>query len=356
MLIVIFAGPVVIRLVYHRDKANLAQKAKILAQLRNISVISVESITTTLSLGHCKETTPEEVSSEETDDKFTVFVSRTSGTSGSPQICKELSRLLDIDMMRLFLCITQTVEVVRVLFGFGGIEEIPKDDPDDDQDLTWLQAILNPNVPVVPTPVTVAIPEEERPPSPAAPPSPPLQPPSPSALVVQDTRQFPPLGTLGPRTPRQRSETKSTSYSASPVNGRGPANGRQRHRSSQSSVGVSERSQFLGGSPSPFNASALAGQAQVFMQPAAPLLAQMGNARDMSRLAAQTKAFFNGNPMVPGAPGNPLGPPIGNFNVPPMGNDDTDQVGIMGEHYVRFRFFFFILSLSPSLQSTAFIQ
>jgi hypothetical protein len=323
----IFAG---IRLVHHNDKAGLPQQARVLSNLRQITVSSVESITTTLSLGPCKETTQEDVSFEETDGKFTVFVSRTGGTSGKsvdPQICKELSRLLDVDMMSLFTCISNTVEVVRDIFGINGIEEIPEDDDDDDR--SWLQAILHPNLPVIPAPVAVVVPE--RPPSPALPPSPQLQPPSPTALSVHDA--FPPLGTLGPRTtPRQRADTQSSGYSASPANGRG--HGRQRNRSAQSSVGLSEHSQFL--QHSPFNAAQ-----QGLQLPVVPLaLPGTGAARDVGRLAAQAQAFLNvnnGNQMVSGGPlgGNPVWPPFGNFNVPPRATDGTDLVGVMGEHYVR---------------------
>jgi hypothetical protein len=333
----IFAG---IRLVYHNDKAGLPQQARVLAKLGQINVISVESITTTLSLGPCKETTPEDVSFEETDDKFTVFVSRTGGTSGksvNPHICKELSRLLGVDMMSLFTCISNNVEVVRDIFGIDGIEEIPEDDDDDGHDRSWLQAILHPNLPVIPTPVAAAVVVPERPPSPASPPSPLLQPPSPSALSVHDARQFPPLGTRGPRTtPRQRADTQSSGYSASPANGRGGGHGRQRNRSAQSSVGLSEHSQFLQRSRSPFNAG--------LQPPAAPLglPGTAGNAaRDMGRLAAQAQAFLNvnnGNQMVSGGAalgGNPVWPPFGNFNFPPTATDDTDLVGVMGEHYVR---------------------
>ena len=331
----IFAGPVVTRLVYHRNRASLAQQARIIAKLRNISVISVESITTTLSLGHCTETTPENVFSEETEDRFTVFVSRTGGTSGgsiNPQICKELSRLLDVKNMELFTCISNAVEVIRDLFSFDGIEEIPEDDPEDDQDRTWLQAILHPNEPIVPIPIAVVVPEEQPPPSPAAPPSPLLPPPPAPALVVEDTQPFPPLGTLGPRTPRQRSETQPTNYSAEPAaNGREPSSRRRRNRSAQSSVGVSEHSQFLGRSRSPLHAGAFPGPGQGLLQPAAPLVAPVGRGRP----AAQPQPFVNGSQMVPGPLGTPVLPPFVNFNVPLTGNDDTDMVGIMGEHYVR---------------------
>ncbi|KAI9442850.1 hypothetical protein BJY52DRAFT_1317510 [Lactarius psammicola] len=325
----------VARLVYHANKASLPQQAKVfLPKLRKIAVIGVESITTTLSLGQFNEPTPEDISFEETDDKYTAFFSRASGISAKYidlHICKELSRLLEVDTMTLFMCIA--LEDVRELFRFYGIEEIPED---NDTDGPWLQAMLHPNEPVVPAPVAVVV-QNERPPSPALPP-PPLPPSSP-APSVHDAGQFPPLGARGPKTPRQRADTQSSHYSASPVNGHGSGSGRQRHRSTQSSVGVSEHSQFLQRSRSPLNANALAGQGQGFMQPAVPLAVAgtvMGAARDVGRLAAQAQAFLNGNQnqMVPGAPGNPVWPPFGNFNVPPTATGDTDLVGVMGEHYV----------------------
>ena len=319
------------RLVYHTNKESLPPQAKdFLPKLRKITVIGAESITTTLSLGPCHEPTPEDVSFEETDEKFTVFFSRTGNTLGKSidmHICRELSRLLDVEMMMLFMCISENAADVRRLFDFLHIGEIP---PDNDVDGTWLQAMLHPSEPVVPVPVAVVVPANGRPPSPKSPPSPPISPPSPSALSVNDAKQFPPLGTRGPKTPRQRTSTQSSFHS--PVNG--PGHGR--HRSAQSSVGVSEHSQFLQRSRSPFNA------AQQGQQPLMPVAVPMGptmgannNTRDMSRLAAQAQAFLNGNQMVPGTPGNPVWPPFGNFNVPPTGTDETDLVGVMGEHYVR---------------------
>jgi len=319
--------------VYDANKTSLPQQAKdFLPKLRKITVIGVESITTTLSVGLFNEPTPEDVSFEETDDKFTAFFSRTSGISGKYidlHICKELERLLEVDMMMLFTCITHNAEDIRELFRFRGIEEIPDD---NDVDGSWLQAMLHPNEPVVPAPVAVVV-QNELPPSPISPP-PPLPPPSPP-LSVHDAGQFPPLGARGPKTPRRRADTQSSQYSASPANGHGNGSGRQRHRSVQSSVGVSEHSQFLQRSRSPFNANALAGQVQGFLQPTAPVAVAMGAARDVARLAAQAQAFANGNQMVPGAPGNPVWPPFGNFNVPPTATGDTDLVGVMGEHYVH---------------------
>ncbi|KAF8267008.1 hypothetical protein EI94DRAFT_1731509 [Lactarius quietus] len=319
------------RLVYHTNKASLPQHAKdILPKLRKITVISVDSITATLSLESWKKPTPEDVSFGETDEKYIVFFSRTGGLPGKAidlHICQELSRLLDVDMMKLFMCISQNATDVQGLFEFMGIQEIPED---DDADGSWLQAMLHPNEPVVP-PAPVAV-INERAPSPVAPlPLPPPSPPSPSALSVQDTRQFPPLSTGGPKTPRQRTSTQ-TSFQT--TNGHA---GRPRHRSTQSSVSVSEHSQFMQRSLSPFNAAA---------PPLTPIMGNVGaNTRDMGRLA---QAFLNANAnnngngnagmgmMMPGVVGNPISPPLMNFNfnAMPMGSDDTDLVGVMGEHYV----------------------
>ncbi|KAH9037560.1 hypothetical protein EDB84DRAFT_1480937 [Lactarius hengduanensis] len=308
------------RLVYDANKMSLPQHAKdFLPKLRNITVIGVESITTTLSLGRCNEPTPEDVSFEATGDKFTTFFSRTSGISSKSidmHICKELSHLLGVDKMTLFTCITLNAEVIRDLFKLYGVEEIPDD---DDVDGSWLQAMLHPNEPVVPAPAAVVV-HDELPPSPASPP-PPL-PPSPTltALSAQDAGQFPPLGTRGPKTPRRRADTQSSQYLLRRRMGTG---------------GSAARS-FLQRSRSPLNANGLA-QGQAFMQPVAPLGltgAVMGAARDVARLAAQAQAHANGNQMVPGTLGNPVWPPFGNFNVPPTATGDTDLVGVMGEHYV----------------------
>ena len=55
----------------------------------------------------------------------------------------------------------------------------------------------------------------------------------------------------------------------------------------------------------------------------------------------QAEAFVNGNQMqmqMQMAPGGFLGvpgwPPVGNFNAP-MSTEETDMIGIMGEHFVR---------------------
>jgi hypothetical protein len=309
--------------VYHANKASLPQHAKdLLPKLRKITVIGVESITTTLSLGTCHEPTPEDVSFEETDDKYTVFFSRSStSTSIDLHICGQLSRLLEINMTALFFCVNSNSAVVNGLFEFQGIEQIPDDS--DDGDGSWLQAMLHPNEPVVP-PAPVPVPAFVPVPTTATeqrPLTPPLPTPSPSlsSVSVHDTRQFPPLGTRGPRTPRQRTQTSQTPFH-SPLNGHAHGvNGRQRHRSE---VGVAEHSQFL-------------------TPPLAHPGMTMGNTRDMGRLAAQAQAFLNGNVgqslMVPGTTGNPVWPPFGNFGVPPpmTGTEDTDLVGVMGEHYVR---------------------
>src|ERR1700677_451683 len=98
------------RLVYHSNKASLPQRAKdLLVKLRTITIIGVESIAAILSVGPYNELTSEDVSFEETDDKFTVFFSRTGGILGNSldlHICQELSRLLDVDMLMLSTCIS----------------------------------------------------------------------------------------------------------------------------------------------------------------------------------------------------------------------------------------------------------
>lgn len=69
------------------------------------------------------------------------------------------------------------------------------------------------------------------------------------------------------------------------------------------------------------------------LQPTGPVNAL----QDMNRLAVQAEAFVNGNQMqmLPGASLTvPLWPPLGNFNTP-ISTEETDMVGIMGEHFVR---------------------
>jgi hypothetical protein len=326
--------------VYHTNKASLPQYTKdLLPKLRQITVIGVESITTTLSLGSRHEQTPEDVSFEETHEKYTVFFSRTGGHSGKSiidmHICRQLSRLLDVDMMMLFTCISQNAEDVHRLFEFMGIGEIP---PDDDIDglCSWLQGMLHPNEPLVPAApeapaAAVVLVVPEQPPGPTSSPLP-LPPPSPSSLSVYDTQQFPPVGLRGPQTPRP-----STSTQLNPFFPSSPGqqhNGRPGHLSAaaaQSSVGVAEYSQFVQRcSRSPQALAAM-------MMPAAtPNIAGTN-----TRLVAQAQALLNRNMMmVTGTSGNPVLPPFGNFNVPPMATEESDLVGVMGEHYVRFVLFF----------------
>jgi hypothetical protein len=227
-------------------------------------------------------------------------------------------------MLALLHCISLNSAAVHRLFVYEGIEQIPDDS--DDGDGSWLQAMLHPHEPVVP-PAPVPVPAPA--PAPASVPvpttateqrplTPPLPTPSPSlsSVSVQDTRQFPPLSTGGPKTPRQRMQTQVHP----PPNGHA-VNGRPRHRSA---VSVAEHSQFLAPPP------ALPG-------------IDRGNTRDMARLAMQAQAFINTNvgqnQMMPGTNGNPVWPPFGIFpGVPPPpgpGTEDTDLVGVMGEHYVR---------------------
>jgi hypothetical protein len=301
---------------HHSPTSNIPpEKIEILAKLRKITVIGVPSITTVLSLGPCRETREEDVAFEEAKDNFTAFVSNTLGPGKSvhPSICAALQRLLGVDMMTLVTCITQPVDMVNYLFEFNGIEEIPVD---HDHDRSWLQTITQPNVPVVPVPVV-----PEKPPSPALPPSP--SPPSPTALSVHDEDHFPPLRTEPPKTLRHSPSLSSTSSFHQP-----PSNGRQRQRTwTHSSVGVSEHSQFVQPSRSPYSPGHL--------QPVAP----MNTARDANRLATLMEPFINDHQMVPGALSGPVWPPFGNFNAP-AATDETDMIGILGEHFVRPSFTF----------------
>jgi hypothetical protein len=147
--------------VYHTNKErnpkevrpSLPQRAKdFLPKLRKITVIGVESITTVLSLGLHNVRISEDVSFEETDDKFTVFFSRTANVVSDTlnfTICEELSHLLEVDIMMLSSCISHNVEHLCRLFKHRGIEEIPVD---NDVDRSWLQAMLQANDPVVSKP------------------------------------------------------------------------------------------------------------------------------------------------------------------------------------------------------------
>jgi hypothetical protein len=303
------------RLLFHgSNKSDFSpEETKVLGKLHNITVISVQAITTTLTLGKCIETTSEDVMFEETDDKFTVFVSRTGsqGKSINPPICGALSGLIEVDMMTLFTCITQPVEVVSYFFEIKGIVEIPVD---DGHDRSWLQAITQPHVPIIPTPV---VPEKSL--SPVSPPSPP--PLSSIAHSAQDVEHFPPLGAKPTGTSRH---APSPSPSTSSFN-QSSSNGRQRQRTwAHGSVGVSEHSQFMQSPRTSFNSGPL------------PPTGPANTLRDVNRPAVQAEAFVNGNQMqmVPeGSPAVPLWAPFGNFNAP-VSTDETDMVGIMGEHFV----------------------
>ena len=272
-------------------------------------------ITTTLTLGSCIETTSDDVSFEETDDKFIVFVSnaRSQGKPINPHVCAALSRLLEVNMMLLFVCVAQSVDVVDFLFELNGIAEIPVD---DGHDRSWLQAMMRPSVPVVPISV---VPEKSPSPGPALPPSPLPRPLSSLSASAEDGGQFPRLGAQPPKPLRH---TPSPSSNLRPPS----SNGRRRQRSfAHSSVGVSEHSQFMQPPRSPFNSGP--------PQATGPV-----NVRDMNRLTAQVGPLINGNPMVPNSPAGPGWPPISNFHAP-IPTDETDMVGIMGEHYVRLFFF-----------------
>jgi len=272
----------------------------------------VPTITTTLSIGQCRETTSEDVACEEADDKFTVFVSNAGGLEKSinPPICAALSRLLELDMMTLFTCITHPVDMVNSLFEFSGIPEIPVD---DGHDRTWLRTMTQPNVPIIPTPII-----PERSPSPPPPQSPP--PHAPIAVLVHDEEHFPALGAEPPKTLHHTPRLPSPNLRAP------SSNGRQRQRSFvHNSVAVSEHSQFMPSSRSSQNSGPLQAAG-----PAGPANA----VRDMNRLATQMAALMNGNQVVPNSLAGPVWPPIGNFN-PPVSTEGTDMIGIMGEHFVR---------------------
>jgi hypothetical protein len=311
----------VIRLLFHNSKKSdfSSEQTKVLAKLHKITVISVQSITMTLSLGTCRETTPEHVVFKETDDKFTVFISRTSSSSKSinAHICRALSRLIEVNMMTLFACITNPAEEVNNLFEIDGIAEIPVD---DGHDRSWLQAIIQPNLPIIPTPIVT-----EKSLSPVPPPSPPPR--SPTALSVHDVEHFPPLGTKPTRKSRHALSPSPSTSSFQSFQQPPSSNGRQTQRSlaADSSVGVSRFSQFTQSSQTSYNSGTL--------QPTGSANAS----RDMNRLAIPAEAFANGSQMQM-MPGGSLAasvwPPFAGFNVP-VSTEETDMVGIMGEHHVR---------------------
>ena len=305
----------VIRLLFNKSNNSelSSEQTKVLTRLHKITVISVQSITTTLSLDTCRETTHEDVAFKETDDKFTVFVSRISspGKSINALICGELSSLIEVDMMKLFTCITHPPEEVNYIFEISRIAKIPVD---DGLDRSWLQAIAQPNLPIIPTPIVT-----EKSPSPGPPPSSPPR--SPTALSVHDVEHFPPLGAKLTRNLRHApSPSPSTSSFQQPS-----SNGRQRQRSlAHGSVGASRFSQFTQSPQASYNAGP--------SQPAGPVNA----IRDMNRLAIPAESFVNGSQMqmMPGySPALPAWPPFADFNAP-VSTEETDLVGIMGEHFV----------------------
>lgn len=323
----------VIRLIFHNcNKSELSsEQNKVLTKLHKITVIGVQSITTTLSLDTCRETTPEDVAFKETDDKFTVFVSRTSsqGKFMNVLICRELSRIIEVDMMTVFTCITHPAEEVNQLFEINSIAEIPID---DGHDRSWLQGTIQPNLPVTPMPIVT-----EKSLAPAPPPSSPPR--SPTALSVHDEEHFPPLGTKPTRNLRHApSPSPSISSFQQPS-----SNARQRQRSmARDSVGVSRFSQFAQSPQTSYNSGPL--------QPAG-----LANAmRDMNRLAIPVEAFVNGGQMQM-MPGNslagPVWPPFADFNAP-VSTEETDMVGIMGEHFVRCIPFYTIFRLTEDKKNT----
>lgn len=303
------------RLIFHNSNTSdlSSEQTKVLAKLHKITVISVQSITTTLSLDTCRETTPEDVTFKETDDKFTVFVSRTRspGKSINAPICRALSSLIEVDMMTLYTCITNPAEEVNYLFEMNKIAEIPVD---DGHDRSWLQAIIQPNLPIIPTPIIT-----EKSLSPGPPLSSPPR--SPTSLSVHDEDPFPPLGAKPARNLRHApSPSPSTSSFQQPS-----SNERQRQRSlTHGSVGVSRFSQFAQSPQTSYNSGPL--------QPAG-----LGNAiRDVNRLVNPAEAFVNGSQMqmmTGGSLAVPVWPPFADFNAP-VSTEETDLVGIMGEHFV----------------------
>jgi hypothetical protein len=290
------------RLVYHTNKASFPQRAKdLLVKLRKITIIGVESIATILSVGPYNELTSEDVSFKETDDKFTVFFCRSGGILGNSlnlHICQELSRLLEVDMLMLSTCISHNIEYLHELFEFRGIEEIP----DDNVDGSWLQMMLNPNEPVVPAPVSVVASANEPPPSPASPPSP--------QSSVHDAKPFPPRRTREPKTECEPSTQPS--HLPENVHNDASVSEGERHRSTESSVGVS-------------------GQGPALLQHPVPLHAPMTTTRDIVTLTVKPKVILNRNQRASGTPRNPVWP----LFVPATATDDKDLVRAMGEHYVR---------------------
>ena len=214
--------------------------------------------------------------------------------------------------MTLFTCITNPAEEVNYLFEIDSIAEIPVD---DGHDRSWLQAIVQPNLPIIPTPIVA-----EKSPSPGPPPTSPPR--SPIALSMHDVEHFPPLGTKPTRNLRHApSPSPSTPSFQQPS-----SNGRQRQRSmAHGSVGVSRFSQFTQSPQTSYNSGPL--------QSVGPV----NTIRDMNRLAIPAEAFVNGSQMQM-TPGDslavPVWPPFAGFNAP-MSTEETDRVGIMGEYFVR---------------------
>jgi len=217
-------------------------------------------------------------------------------------------------MMTLFTCITHPAEEVNYLFEISSIAEIPVD---DGHDRSWLQAIIQPSLPIIPTPVVT-----EKSLSTGPPPSSPPR--SPTAPSEHDVEHFPPLGAKPTRNlPHASSPLPSTSSFQQPS-----SSGRQTQRSLvHGSVGVSRFSQFTQSPQTSHNSGPL--------QPAGPVSA----IRDTNRLAIPgltAETFVNGSQiqMMPGdSLAVPVWPPFADFNAP-MSTEETDLVGIMGEYFV----------------------
>ncbi|KAI0052020.1 hypothetical protein FA95DRAFT_1533561 [Auriscalpium vulgare] len=130
------------RLLYHSRRTEpTTEQANFLIKLKNIAVWSVQSISTTLSLGRHIEKTNDDIMIEDLPERFTVLISRThSDQSVDVSICEVLARILEVNFMLLWTCIVHSFDTVEHLLKVEGIEEI---DQDPRHDRAWLQAISN---------------------------------------------------------------------------------------------------------------------------------------------------------------------------------------------------------------------
>jgi hypothetical protein len=70
--------------------------------------------------------------------------------------------------------------------------------------------------------------------------------------------------------------------------------------------------------------------------------------RDMNKPTAQMGPLINGNKMMLNPPAGPGWPPVNNLNAP-IRTEETDMVGILGEHYVRPLFYFYSILLNRKM-------